>query len=443
MRRRKALHDARRRRCVHPTGGAARIHRCLPGACAALLLLPVISTAGASTLELGGHTKLNVTHQSYPTDSLFREIDGPRSTDVQGDLRLTPDWRYRGWTLDVDYQLVGQHRDSAIAAVGSLPAAAFAGVPDDRRRWFDLTSVLDDSADNTILHRLDRLSIGWASEHVVVKFGRQALSWGNGLFYTPMDLVNPFDPAAVDTEYKAGDDMLYLQVLRGNGDDVQAAVVVRRDPSSGNVEARESTTALKYHGFASDWEFDLLLAESYDDTIVGIGAGRSLGGARWSADVVVTDSSDGGFVQIVTNLSYSWIAFERNMTGVLEYHFNGAGQGDDPYSPDSLSGRPELLARLQRGQSFTLGRHALAGNVMVEVTPLWNVSTLLLANPGDPSALLQVTSSYSLSDNLTWLASLNLPIGADGTEFGGIDSGIQGRYLSTSVGLFAQIAWYF
>jgi len=38
------------------------------------------------------------------------------------------------------------------------------------------------------------------------------LSWGNGLVFSPMDIVNPFDPTAVDTEYKAGDDMLYGQI---------------------------------------------------------------------------------------------------------------------------------------------------------------------------------------------------------------------------------------
>jgi hypothetical protein len=38
-----------------------------------------------------------------------------------------------------------------------------------------------------------------------------------------MDLVNPFDPASIDTEYKAGDDMLYVQYLQDNGNDMQAA----------------------------------------------------------------------------------------------------------------------------------------------------------------------------------------------------------------------------
>ena len=35
----------------------------------------------------------------------------------------------------------------------------------------------------------------------------------------PMDLMNPFDPATIDTEYKAGDDMLYFQYLQDGGND--------------------------------------------------------------------------------------------------------------------------------------------------------------------------------------------------------------------------------
>ena len=77
------------------------------------------------------------------------------------------------------------------------------------------------------------------------------------------------------------------------------------------------------------------------------------------------------------------------------------------------------------------------------MTPLWTLTPTLLANVADPSALLQFVTSLSLADDLTFLGSLNLPVGSSGTEFGGIESGSEDRYLSTGVGLFAQIAWYF
>ena len=67
----------------------------------------------------------------------------------------------------------------------------------------------------------------------------------------------------------------------------------------------------------------------------------------------------------------------------------------------------------------------------------------MLANTEDPSALLQLTSTYSLSDNTTLLGSINVPIGPGGSEFGGTETGIPGRRFSTGPSVFAQFAWYF
>ena len=120
-----------------------------------------------------------------------------------------------------------------------------------------------------------------------------------------------------------------------------------------------------------------------------------------------------------------------------------SGTSDGRYDPLSLAQEPELLARIARGQMFTLGQHYLAGSVMVEMTPLWSITPVLLANVGDPSALLQLTTNYSLGDNMTLLGSINLPMGSDGTEFGGIETGLPDLYLSTDLGVFAQFAWYF
>jgi hypothetical protein len=80
---------------------------------------------------------------------------------------------------------------------------------------------------------------------------------------------------------------------------------------------------------------------------------------------------------------------------------------------------------------------------MIEMTPLWSVSPTLLTNVSDPSGLLQLVTQYSLSDNMTLLGSLNIPLGSNGSEFGGIESGIEDRYLSNGAGIFAQLAWYF
>ncbi len=380
--------------------------------------------------EVGGHTKLRLVGQDYPADSLFKDQYSRTSLNGIADLRLNLEYRQSGWALAGDYQLMAMNGETASA-------------PDDRRRFFDLSSTLSEGSESAILHRLDRLWLGYSSDRVVVRAGRQVLSWGNGLFYAPMDLVNPFDPSAVDTEYKTGDDMIYVQIAHQGGADIQGAHVVRRDPTGGDVDSRFSTTAIKYHGFLGDGEFDVLLARHYDESVVGIGGIRALGGASLSTDIVVTDTDIDTIAQATLNLSYSWIAFEKNMTGSIEYHFNGFGQHSSRYDPASLALNPDLLRRLERGESFALGRHYIAGSLLLELTPLWSVSPLLLLNIQDPSALLQLTTNYSVSDNIVVLGSLSLPIGANRTEFGGPDSGIPGRFLSADAGVFAQIAWYF
>ena len=402
----------------------------------ALTFLLLASAVAADDLntDFGGHTKLRLVGQSFPDNSLYRDFAGATALDVTADLRLNLQLNSGRWTFDAAYQLVGLQGDSLEFG---------GGPPNDDRRLFNLSDVITDGSDSAILHRLDRLWVGYASEKAVVRLGRQALSWGNGLVYAPMDLVNPFDPTSIDTEYKAGDDMLYLQYLQDNGNDVQVAYVARRNLATGDVESDEATAAAKYHGFAGVGEFDLLVAQSYGDMVVGLGASHEIGGAVWSADLVVTDTDSDTYVQFVTNLMYSWVFKDRNMSGAIEYYYNGFGLSGGRYDPLSLAGNPDLAIRLARGELFTAGRHYAAANVLIEMTPLWSLTPTLLINARDPSALFQLVTNYSLSDNMTLLASLNVPLGADGSEFGGIATGLPNRYLSVDAGLFAQFAWYF
>lgn len=388
------------------------------------LLVPALAGADELRTDFGGHTKLRVVAQGYPSESLLYDLAGSSAVDTTAALRLKLNLRTGGWTFDSAYQLLG---------LGS-ETLSYRGLPGDDYRLFDLTDVIDSGDDSALLQRLDRLWVGYTSEKTVVRFGRQALSWGNGLVFAPMDLVNPFDPAAIDTEYKAGDDMLYLQYLQDNGNDLQASWVLRRDLLSGNVDKDAATMAIKYHGFLGAGEFDVLAARSYGDTVIGLGGSRGLGGAVVSADLVITDTDDDTYVQFVTNLMYSWTWADRNMSGVLEYYFNDFG-GD--------LANPDLLARLLRGELFASARHYVAANLLVEMSPLWTLRPTVLCNVEDPGALFQLVTTYSLGDNLTFLASANVPLGPQGTEYRGIESPLDGRYLSRNASLFAQLAWYF
>ena len=408
----------------------------------ALLTTPVQAQDWAS--DFGGHIKGQVTSSQLPEDSLFRDLAGSEMTDLAGELRLKFATRRDRWDFKADYQFIALHADSLALARG-LPGLALPiqGVIDDDRRWFDLTDTIHDQGNEAVVQRLDRLSVGLTTERTAWRFGRQAITWGNGLVFTPMDIFNPFDPAAVDKEYKPGDDMLYGQVLFGNGDDLQGVAVVRRDPSTGDTAADQSSLAFKYHGFAGRWEYDLLAAEHFDDQVLGLGGNLSAGGAIWRGDLTWTRTATQEVLSATASASYSWTWSGRNVSGFLEYYRNGFGQPSGDYSPNDLLQNPDLLNRLARGEVYTLARNYLAASASVEMTPLWMLTPTVFLNLDDPSALAQVVCRYDWRQNLTVLAALNLPLGPSGSEYGGIESGRPGRDLSTGPGLFAQLAWYF
>ncbi|MEM9208661.1 MAG: hypothetical protein AAGA61_05415 [Pseudomonadota bacterium] len=416
-----------------------------PHSAAALLCLLAMTAAAQETVtEWSGHGKIRGLLDTFPDNSVFQTIAGGTATGGELDLRLKFSARHSRWSIDADYQAFALAGDRVRLArqLGLAQGPATIGVLDDARRWFDLTQVVRERSDVSVLHRMDRLALGYTSDNTVLRLGRQALSWGGGLFFSPFDIVNPFDPAAVDTEYKTGDDMLYGQYLRANGDDVQIAWVVRRDPVSGDIAADEGTVAFKYHGIAGDSEYDVLIAENRGRTTLGFGGNRSLGGAIVRTDVLLAEA-DSVEIEALVNVSYSWTWRGLNMNGAVEYYYNGWGIGGGAYGPAVLLGQPELTERIARGETFTLGRHYLGAGVTVELTPLLLLTPNLFANLDDPSALLQVLAQYSLGDNLTFIGALNISLGPDGSEFGGVDAGLPGQYLSRSAGVFAQLGWYF
>ena len=410
-----------------------------------LLLLLLCAALGtrADSLLSGGHLKGRLNYADFDDGSLFAELSDDTAFDQGADLRLKLRHDSGRWSAEGDYQFIGQFGDS-LELAQALPGLIQRtdNVQNDDRRALDLTHEISNNEDRAVIQRLDRLNLGYSSDQWVARLGRQAVSWGNGLIYTPMDVFNPFDPAAVDTEYKSGDDMLYGQYLLDNGDDWQAVWIVRRDEDK-NLDSEVNSLAFKYHGFRGELEYDLLLAEHYDDTIVGLGGSLPWGGAVLRADLTLTDTPDDEVVSGVASWSYSWVGWGHNMSGALEYYYNGFGQENEDYLPQQVQDNQDLFVRLARGELFTLARHYLAGSLLVEVTPLFQLTPNVFYNIEDQSLLAQIVASYDLAQEAQLLLALNLPVGSSGTEYGGFDSGIDGLEIDYGSSVFAQLAWYF
>lgn len=398
------------------------------------LCLLVASSANAEWYW-AGHLKLAAASTRYPSDSVYQAQYGDSEQISRLEGRLNLECQTGALRIILQDQL-------ALIGVGSN--LALYGFEDaDARRAFDLTRYHQIDDNTALVNRIDRLHVSYSADDWVIRAGRQALSWGNGLAYQPMDFLNPFAPNAIDTEYKVGDDMVYGQYLMPSGDDIQAVWVVRRNPADDTIDSQHATYALKYHGFASWLEFDVLAAKHYDQTIFSFGGNRAIGDALWRFDVVVTDTDDDWVWSGVTSLSYSWQWGGHNINGGVEYFYNGFGIDDGDYSPPVLTEKSELTTRITRGELYTLGQQYLMANATVEVTPLLNITPAVFLNLNDQSALLQLSANYSVSDEMVFLASVAKPLGEKGSEYGGVESALPGRYFTQGLSVQAQLAWYF
>ena len=154
----------------------------------------------------------------------------------------------------------------------------------DDRRFFNLTKIIDEDDSHILYHRLDRFALILQPAWGTIRIGRQALTWGNGLLFNPMDLFNPFAPTDIEKDYKVGDDMVTTQFNIEKIGGIQLLYVPRRDPADHNVKWSNSSLAGKIHFAAGTTEFDIMAAHNYQDFIVGIGSSGYFMDAAWRLD---------------------------------------------------------------------------------------------------------------------------------------------------------------
>jgi hypothetical protein len=381
-------------------------------------------------MRWGGRLKATGSISRATSDTFLAPVASGNQYDGSGDFRLINE-TFIGdrFYFEGAYELIIAGGDTRRArqqlrdrfpGFPSAPLFAEAQLDDDRR-LLDLTDTIKENDNSIVFQRLDRLFLavlpGWGS----LRLGRQAITWGNGLIFNPMDLFNPFAPTQIDRDYKVGDDMAAAQFAIPNVGDFQGLYVPRRDPDDHDLKWDQSALAAKLHFAAATTEFDVMLAKNYDDLVGGLGAAGYLGGAAWRLDgtwTYVNEDNDEGrddFFSVVANIDYSWIWGSKNFYGFIEYYYNGLGQDD--YEKAILD--PQITERLLRGNLFALGKNFLSSQIQVELHPLLNVYFTSINNVDDPSGVLQPRAIWDILQNLQLTLGANVFWGNKGTEYGG------------------------
>lgn len=393
-----------------------------------LLFCPIARAGWRDAFDRGGHLRLRVAAADPEAGSRLDIRDKDRLYDTAFEFRSKHQFLPSDtWELDVHYEMIGTAGDTREAKslfLARYPAArqlVSPGGTSDDRRLMDLSRVITEDDDKRVYHRLDRLVISARQNWGTLRIGRQALTWGNGFLFQPMDLFNPFSPTDVERDYKTGDDMVTFQTWSGTAGEIQMLYVPGRDPASGDVEWDQSSAAVKLHRYVGGLEMDLMAGVHYNDPVAGFGLVGYAGGAAWRLDATYTWLDDGhqrnGYASVCANLDYSWVWWGKNMYGWIEYYYTGLGTKDY----EEIWQEANLIERIRRGERSTLGRSYFDAHLQVELHPLVNWHTTLIINTRDPSGVVQPRLVWEIGQNLQITAGLNLYWGGTDTEFGGFD----------------------
>ena len=401
--------------------------------------LLALAAWGTSATEFDARVKWFTTAQRLPSSDVLRDVTNKATpTDHSADLRLM--WRRNIGPLKamVDHSTIALFGDS-IAAFDDPEASLDQAPSGDERRLFGLTGELNDGDRHRLFHRLDRFALEYRSRRWGITMGRQAVSWGSGLVFHPMDLFNPFAPTTVDRDYKAGDDMILVERLFEGGSDLQLLAVGRRS-EGGDASADASSLAVKYKTFVRQGEVELLAARHYGGEAFGLGLRVPVGTALLRADVMGVEDAGGWTLSGVVNVDTS-IPVRGNPVYVFaEYFRNGFGVARIPADLDAL---PEGLdQRLGRGETFTLMRDYLAAGVQFRWHALVSQSFSLIVNVHDTSSLAQMSLAYDPGDASELQAGVIALLGGHGDEFGRLPAE-DGLTVGGGLRAYVRFAYYF
>jgi hypothetical protein len=247
---------------------------------------------------------------ALPSHDLQRQLDGTPAYDYTAELRLMtqPQTGPLRWIVHGTTTLNGG--DSF--QLPQDPGTQLEQTPrDDDLRLMDLSWEIEDGSRHRSVVRLDRLALNYQAETWAVTVGREAVTWGNGLVFQPMDLFNPFAPTTVDRDYKVGDDLILIDKLFANGMDAQILAVGRRNEEE-EFTGQAGSLAVRLRGFFGNAGWELITGRHYADEVYGVGLRIPLGGALIRSDLVATNErgSDWEFSAVV-NLDYSFSWLEK------------------------------------------------------------------------------------------------------------------------------------
>ncbi len=249
------------------------------------------------------------------------------------------------------------------------------------RRWSDRLSI-------------DRLLLRGGNDTLDWSIGRQAIGFGRIVIFSPLDVLAPFPPDALDTDIRIGVDAVRATRYFGLGGQVGGVVVFGPETDANSYlltlsDNRSGIDLLGVGGILRDRE------------MAGLGAAGSLGTLGVKVEVSHYDGKEPGLPggdlhdDFTIGALELWYRFGNGVILLAEYLYNGAGAADPAGYPLAATS-----AAFREGLTFLLGQQYLLVGPSWEFHPLVSLSGLVIWNLEDSSALVRPQLAFSLADNL-------------------------------------------
>ena len=363
-------------------------------AAAMVLSVPEAGAQGTFDFELGGEIKsfflayIPYEHVLMPEDPSGAGILNSRLIFEGGfssgerTLRLVA----HGTSAAMAPQMVAGAGTLSTSNTGALPEAV------------DLTWALDGGDELGWTVRADRLVLEASIPQLDLAVGRQAITFGHALLFTPLDLVAPFHPAVIDQSYKPGADAVRLDAYAGMS---RASLVAAY---AGDWD-REGLVAVAYgQSTLGVWDLGVLTGSVHGDWVAGFTSVGSVGPlGLWVEGSLTLPTEEDPFVRVVGGGN---VAFGEGTMIALEVYYQSLGATDPA---DYLS--QAASARYARGELWGMGTFYLGATLSQPITPLVGASVFALANLQDPSALVGPGLSWSVSEEVSFSAGAFLGVG--------------------------------
>ena len=242
--------------------------------------------------------------------------------------------------------------------------------------------------------QVDRLNLHGEVQNLQWTLGRQAIGFGRIGLFSPLDVIAPFPPDALDVDVRPGVDAIKVVHYFGLAGQIGGIAVF-------GDQSQHHSYLLTFTENLANIDVLVLTGSLRDRQLLGGGLAGEIGllgvkaEASWYQGQRVGEPGGDLHERFVQGALESWYRFDNGLVLIMEYLYNGVGVGHPEDYP-----RVAASAPLTEGLSFLLGRHYLLVAPTYDIHPLVTASGLLICNLEDSSGLVRPQLAVSLADNL-------------------------------------------